>query len=78
MKEFSPTFKYLKGEANNLANTLSCLDIGKEVAEALYLLESEDVTYSTLDDVVQAEICNSVADDDIPNYVYLLSAHVIA
>ena len=78
IEEFDPSFKYLKGEANNLADALSRLDMGKEVAEALCLLESEDVTYSTLDNVAQAEICNSVADDDIPNYVYLLSTHVIA
>jgi len=78
MEEFGPKFVYLKGSANNLADALSRLDTGKEVAEALCLLESEDVTYSTLDDIAQAEICNSVADDDIPNYVYLLSTHIIA
>ena len=60
MEEFDPSFKYLKGKANDLADMLSHFDTWKEATEALCLLESEDITWSILDDVAQAEMCNSV------------------
>ena len=44
MEKFGSTFKYLKGEAKNLADVLNRLDTGKEAAEASCLLESKDIT----------------------------------
>ena len=40
MEEFGPKFIYLKRSANNLADTLSKLDTGKDVAQVLCVLNT--------------------------------------
>ena len=78
IEEFSPKFVYLKGLANNLADALSRLDRGKDIAQALYILDTEIDVVKLFNNVSQAKIFNSAADENIPEYVYLLSAQLIA
>ena len=73
MEEFSPKFVYLKSLANNLANTLSRLDIGKDIAQALCILDTKEDVIKMFNDVLQAEVFNSVMDNNILEHVYSLS-----
>ena len=50
MEEFGPKFIYLNGPANNLANTLSQLKTGKDVSDALCVLDTNKVVISMYDD----------------------------
>ena len=54
MENFRPKFAYLKGSANSLANSLSYLDTGAKVAQALYYLEGKDITFKQLNYIEQA------------------------
>ena len=78
MEEFGPEFIYLKRLANNLAYSLSRLDMGSEVTQALCYLEGKDVTFKELNDIEQAEMFDALADEKIANTVFLLSTQVIA
>ena len=52
MEEFGLKFIYLKGLANKLANALSRLDTGKDVTEALRVLDTVTVVSAMSDDVL--------------------------
>ena len=78
MEEFGPTFVYVRGDANNIADTFSRLETKNKVSEALCCLEAADVTFSSLTDMEQAELFDSLAEEETPQYVYPLGANVIA
>ena len=73
MEEFGLKYIYLKGSANNLADTLSWLDTGKDVTEVLCILDTTEVASTMHNDTLQAEVFNSVADENIPENAYPLS-----
>ena len=78
MEEFGPTFVYLKGSDNNLADALSRLDTGHSVAHTFCYLEVDDVIFKPEGDVAQAEMFNSLVEEEIPQHVFPMSTHVIA
>ena len=78
MEEFGPKFVYLRGDANNIADTFSRLETKNKVSEALCCLEAADVTFSNLTELEQAELFDSLAEEETPQYVYPLGANFIA
>ena len=45
---------------------------------ALYFLEGKDVTFKPLSNAKQARMFNKLADKEIPEHMFLLSAHIVA
>ena len=78
MEEFEPTFIYMRGNTNNIADTFSRLETNYKVSEALCCLEAADVTFSNLTEIEQVELLDSLVEKETPQYVYPLGANVIA
>ena len=68
----------MQGNTNNIDNTFSRLETKNKVLQALYYLEAADITFSSLIDIEQVELFDSLAEEEILQYMYLLDANIIA
>ena len=77
MEEFGSIFVYVRCNTNNIADTFSRLETNNKVSEALYCLEAADIIFSNLTEIEQAELLDSLTEEEKPQYVYPLGANVI-
>ena len=69
---------HARSDTNNIVDTFSRLETINKVLEALCCLEAADITFSNLIEIEQAELLDSLAEKETPQYVYPLGANVIA
>ena len=68
----------MRDDANNIADIFSRLETINKVLQALFCLEATNVIFSSLTGMEQAELFDSLAEEETPEYVYLLGANAIA
>ena len=74
IEEFKLEFIYLKGSTNNSADSLSRLNTVSELTAALHYLKGKDTEFKELSNAEQAQMLNSLADEEIANAAFLLSS----